>query len=200
MDPSTTSSSSDRPTPPPDVQPDDLNDRSPGARRPRSTRGWMWRGAKLVVSAPFAAFPVEQIVRNGRLVADLVSDFRRGPKPPQTVPQQFSGKLDRTATALVLGLSEHELDQHLALRRRHTAKMAYLAFGLGWVFVGAWLVRLLDMGWTGQRLLAALQFAPFCLVFFLTAFKQAHVNWQLRTGVLGSAGDYLRSAAPFWPH
>jgi len=46
---------------------------------------------------------------------------------------------------------------------------------------------------------AGLQFAPFCLVFFLAAFQQAHVNWQLRTGRLGSAGEYLRSADPFWP-
>lgn len=48
-------------------------------------------------------------------------------------------------------------------------------------------------------MLTAMQFAPFCLVFFLAAFRQAHVNWQLRTGVLGSAGDYLRSAEPFFP-
>ena len=91
------------------------------------------------------------------------------------------------------------MDERLALRRRQTALTAYIAFAMGWVFVILWLLRLLSLDWTGQRLLTALQFAPFCLVLFLTALKHAHANWQLRTGLLGSAGDYVHSAEPFWP-
>jgi hypothetical protein len=152
-----------------------------------------------VLSAPLSAFPLRQVIRNGRQIGSLVSDLRQGPRPPRAVPQHREGKLDKTATAFVCEVSEAELDKLLSLRRRQTARMAYFAFGLGWISVLAWLLRLLDLDWTGQRLMAALQFAPFCLAFFLTAFKQAHVNWQLRTGLLGSAGDYLRSAEPFWP-
>ena len=172
---------------------------SSDGRQARPPRGWVWRGTKLVLGAPLAAFPFGQIIRNGRELGQLVSDIRRGPQPPRAMPQQQEGRLDRAATAFVYGLSEGELDERLARRRRQTALTAYLAFGLGWVFVAAWLLRLLDLDGTGQRLLAALQFAPFCLAFFLTAFKHAHVNWQLRTGLLGSAGDYLRSVEPFWP-
>jgi len=174
-------------------------DRPAEARQSRPPRSWIWRGTKLVLGAPLSAFPLRQIIRNGRQIGSLVSDLRRGSESPRAVPQHREGKLDRAATAFVYEMSETELDKLLSLRRRQTARMAYFAFGLGWISVVAWLLRLLELDWTGQRLMAALQFAPFCLAFFLTAFKQAHVNWQLRTGLLGSAGDYLRSAESFWP-
>ena len=190
--------SSERPTQP-GTRPGNPDERPAEARQPRPPRGWIWRGTKLVLGAPLSAFPLGQIVRNGRQIGSLVSDLRQGPRPPRAVPQHRDGMLDKVATASAFGLSEAELDERLALRRRQTARMAYFAFGLGWMSVAAWLLRLLHLDWMGQRLMAALQFAPFCLAFFLTAFKQAHVNWQIRTGQLGSAGDYLRSAEPFWP-
>jgi len=165
----------------------------------QSPRGWVWRGAKLVLGAPLSAVPLDQIIRNGRQLGQILSDLRRGPKPPRAVLQRPDGRMDTAAMAFIYGLSESELGEHLARRRRQTAVTAYIAFGLGWVFVGAWLLRLLSLDWTGQRVVTALQFAPFCLMFFLTAFKHAHANWQMRTGLLGSAGDYLRSAEPFWP-
>ena len=198
MDPFPNLDPSDRPTPP-DSKPGDPADRPAEARQSRPVRSWIWRGTKLVLGAPLSAFPLRQVIRNGRQIGGLISDLRQGPRPPQAVPQHREGRLDKAATAFVCELSEAELDKLLNLRRRQTARMAYFAFGLGWMFVAAWLLRLLDLNWTGQRLMAALQFAPFCFAFFLTAFKQAHVNWQLRTGLLGSAGDYLRSAEPFWP-
>lgn len=183
----------------PDTKPSNPDDRPAEARQPRPPRGWIWRGTKLVLGAPLSAFPLRQIVRNGRQIGSLVSDLRQGPRLPRVVPQHRDGTLDKAATANAFGLSEAELDERLALHRRQTTRIAYFAFGLGWMSVAAWLLRLLHLDWTGQRLMAALQFAPFCLAFFLTAFKQAHLNWQLRTGQLGSAGDYLRSAESFWP-
>lgn len=182
-----------------DSRPGGPADHPAEARQPRPPRSWIWRGTKLVLGAPLSAFPLGQITRNGQQLGSLVSYLRQGPKPPRAVPQHREGKLDKAATAFVYDLSETELEKFLSLRRRQTARMAYCAFGLGCISVIAWLLRLLDLDWTGQRLMAALQFAPFCLVFFLTAFKQAHVNWQLRTGLVGSAGDYLRSAEPFCP-
>ena len=169
------------------------------AERPRSKRGFLWRGTKLAFGGPAKALSLDQIAQSGRFIGSLVSDLKRGPAPAPAIPRQPDGKLDRLATAYAYGLSEAELDERLALRRRQTARMAYLAFGLAWLFLVAWLIRLVSLDGTGQRMLTAVQFTPFCLVFFLAAFRQAHVNWQLRTGVLGSASDYLRSAEPFFP-
>jgi len=182
-----------------DSRPGSPADHPAEAKQSRPPRSWIWRGTKLVLGAPLSAFPLRQITRNGQQLGSLVSYLRQGPKPPRAVPQHREGKLDKAATAFVYELSETELEKFLSLRRRQTARMAYCSFGLGCIFLIAWLLRLLDLDWTGQRLMAALQFAPFCLAFFLTAFKQAHLNWQLRTGLVSSAGDYLRSAEPFWP-
>lgn len=167
--------------------------------RPRTVRNRLWRGAKLVLTAPVAALSVDRIVRGGRLIGGLVSDLRRGPPPPRPIPRRNDGRLDRMAAAFMLGLTERQMEGFLARRRRQTALLAYLAFAMGWLCVIAWLVRLLDLDRTGQRLWVALQFAPFCLVFFLAALQQAHANWQLRTGLLGSVGDYLRTTEAFWP-
>ena len=169
----------------------------PGRRRTK--RGFIWRGTKMVLGAPIAALSLGQIIQNGRLIRGLISDLKRGPLPLRAVPIDLHGKLDFAATAVAYELSERELEARLARRRGQTATMAYLAFALGCTFIGLWFWRLLELDGTGLRLLAGLQFAPFCLVFFLAAFQQAHVNWQLRTGRLGSAGEYLRSADPFWP-
>ncbi len=190
--------SSERPIPS-DSRPGGPVDHPAEASQSRHPRSWIWRGTKLVLGAPLSAFPLGQITRNGQQLGSLVSYLRQGPKPPRTVPQHREGKLDKAATAFVYEMSETELENFLSLRRRQTARMAYCAFGLGCISVIAWLLRLLNLDATGQRSMAALQFAPFCLIFFLIAFKQAHVNWQLRTGLVGSAGDYLRSAEPFWP-
>ena len=159
-----------------DTRPGKPDKRPVEATPSRSPRSWIWRGTKLVLGAPLSAFPLGQIIRNGRQIGSLVSNLHQGPRPPRAVPQHRVGKLDKAATAFFYELSDAELDKRLALRRRQTARMAYFASGLGWVSVAAWLLRLLNLDWAGQRLMAALQFAPFCLAFFLTAFKQAHVN------------------------
>ncbi len=174
-------------------------DRPPQGGRRRTKRGYIWRGTRLVLGAPIAALSLPQILQNGRLIRGLISDLRRGPLPPRAVPIDPDGSLDFSATAVAYGVSEKELGARLARRRVQTATMAYLAFALGCTFIGLWFWRLLELDGTGLRLLVGLQFAPFCLVFFLAAFQQAHINWQLRTGRLGTAGDYLRSPDPFWP-
>jgi hypothetical protein len=153
----------------------------------------------MVLGAPIAALSLGQIMQNGRLIRGLVSDLKRGPSPPRAITINLDGKLDIPVAALAYGLSEREMEERLSRRRVQTATMAYLAFALGCAFVALWFWRLLELDATGVRLLVGLQFAPFCLVFFLAAFQQAHVNWQLRTGRLGSAGDYLRSPDPFLP-
>ena len=174
-------------------------DTPPLAGRRRTKQGYIWRGTKMMLGAPFAALSLGQIMQNGRLIRGLVSDLKHGPLPPRAIPISFDGKLDVQATAIAYELSARDLEAHLAKRRGQTATMAYLAFILGCTFVALWFWRLSDLDRTATRLLVGLQFAPFCLVFFLAAFQQAHVNWQLRTGRLGSAGDYLRSPEPFLP-
>jgi hypothetical protein len=47
--------------------------------------------------------------------------------------------------------------------------------------------------------LPAVEFAPFCLVFFLVAFLSGLENYQLRTRRLATAWEYLNNSGRFWP-
>ena len=170
----------------------------PDSPRP-SVFGSIWRGTKATIRAPFSTFPAEQIRENARLIRTLVARLRRPPEPEPRVLRTEDGRIDLVATSFDFGLSSHGLQGRIAARRRQTARLAYASFGLGCVFVVLWLWRGLTSGLGGLHIVGALQFIPFCAIFFLVAFKNAHVNWQLRTGQLGSTGDYLRSPEPFWP-
>ena len=161
--------------------------------------GSVWRGAKSTVRAPFTAFPGRQIVENGRLIGFLYGRIRVGRPSETRVFRAEDGSIDMTATSFTLGLSMDRLRARMAQRRRQTARLAYLSFGLGVVFFVMWLYRAWAWNFEGSRMLAAIQFVPFCAVFFLVAFKNAHANWQLRTGYLGSASEYIHSSEPFWP-
>jgi len=166
-----------------------------------SVFGSLWRGTKSTLQAPFSTFPVEQIRTNARLIRLLAGQLRSSPPPePRTrVYCAEDGRIDLAATSFGLGLSSHGLDQRIQLRRRQTARLAYSSFGAGLAFVALWLWRGLVSGLGGWHLIGALEFLPFCAIFFLVAFRYAHMNWQLRTGQLGTASAYLCSPAPFWP-
>jgi hypothetical protein len=158
-----------------------------------------WRGVRSTFGAPFRAFPSKPILDNARLIRELA----QGPRPPhgreRRVFRDDDGQIDMLATSFSMGMPEWQLEARVAQRCRETKRMAYAAFALGWVFLGLWFHRALFADYHRSRLLAALQFLPFCAVFFLLAFKAAYQNWQLRTRTMGTAGDYLRSRASFWP-
>lgn len=185
------------------LSPDAMTDAGSSASAPpkqrRSRAASLWRGTKYVLGGPIAALSLGQIAHNGRLIRGLVADLKRSPVSLPGDQCRLGGTLDRTATAFIYGVSEAELDIQMARRRSQTMAFAYAALTMGCLFLGTWFWRLLETDSTVQRVITGLQFAPFCLVFFLAAFQQAHVNWQLRTGLLGSAGDYLRSPEPFLP-
>ena len=165
-----------------------------------SVFGSIWRGAKSTAAAPLSTLQIEQIRQNALLIRDLARKLRRRTISDPHVPRTEDGQLDLLGTGFDLGLSPRALQARIASRRRHTARLAYASLMLGCVFVIVWIYHALTSRSGGPRIIGALQFVPFCAIFFLVAFKNAHVNWQLRTGQLGSAIDYLRSPEPFWPH
>jgi hypothetical protein len=84
-------------------------------------------------------------------------------------------------------------------RRRESARTAYLSFGLGWLSFFAWLVRAATTPWTSGHLLPVIEYAPFCVIFFLVAFRSALQNYQIRTRRLATASEYLQTPNSFWP-
>ncbi len=47
--------------------------------RPRSRRGFLWRGTKLAFGGPVSALSVDQVAQSGRFIGSLVSDLKRSP-------------------------------------------------------------------------------------------------------------------------
>jgi hypothetical protein len=107
--------------------------------------------------------------------------------------------LDLEAAALLHGISVFELDRRLRMRRRQTARVAYATFALGCIFSVVWVCEALSSPWTAGRVFLALEFLPFCVLFFLLTFYNALLNFQIRTGRSASWREYLATRKPFWP-
>lgn len=167
-------------------------------RRDGKRRGFfaaVGRGVRL----PFSTFPAEAVRENARLIGNLAEHLHGRPDSEPKLHRTEDGRIDLRATAFALGEASHALERRILVRRRQTARAAYVSLALGAASVVVWLWRAWTSPMQETHLLGALNFLPFCLVFFLVAFRNAHINWQLRTGELGSAGAYLRSPAPFLP-
>ena len=163
--------------------------------------GRIWRGTKATIKVPFSTFPAAAVLGNARLIRQLFNQVRQGEQENvrNRTYRTEDGRIDLVATAFGLGLNAVSLELRIARRRRQTARVAYSSFGLGCLFVLLWIWRELTSRLSGTNIVGALEFIPFVAIFFLVAFKSAHANWQLRTGRLGSAADYLRSPEPFLP-
>jgi len=92
-----------------------------------------------------------------------------------------------------------ELERRLRGRRRQTARIAYATFALGCIFLMAWVCEALSSPWTVGRVIMALEFLPFCALFYLLAFYNALLNFQMRIGRAASWREYLATSEPFWP-
>jgi len=53
--------------------------------------------------------------------------------------------------------------------------------------------------WTAMRVVLAVEFLPFCALFFLLAFYNALLNFQIRIGRTASWREYLSTKEPFLP-
>ena len=177
----------------------DLGTPRPPAAKPGRISRVVMAGPRWLWFRTREAGGLDDIRESGRLIRDLSAVLRQGPEGRPRVYADADQHLDMAATALSHGLSVASLKERVIQRRRQTTRMAYLAFAGAWLIFVWWLWQALTTPWSAGRMILGLEFIPFCAVFFLTAFKNAWQNWQLRTGRLGSAMDYLTTTEPFWP-
>lgn len=149
--------------------------------------------------SPKVAIGLDGIRDGASLIGHLIKTLRQGPRADPRLKLGPDYRIDLINTAAAFGQSPVELQEHMMARREQTRRTAVSSFALAWVFLAMWAFETLFMRWHGSRLLAALEFLPFCGVMFLYAFRSAWLNWQFRTGCLGSAMDYLTTGEPFWP-
>jgi hypothetical protein len=176
--------------------------------RPRSAEGQgnkssflrrTWRGTRFLAAGPVPSIHVGEISKGAHLIERLFGILRNGPSADTRLKTADGGQIDLAATAFSYGITVDELTRRLRARQSQTALAAYALFGLGVALLLLWLYAALHMAMNRARMFAAIEYLPFCSIFFLLAFKSAWMNWQLRMRRLGSAVAYLRTAEPFLP-
>lgn len=167
-------------------------------RKPHSAFGKVVRATGSLFGGPADWFDRRGIAQGASLIRALLIALRIRPKgdPLRTANV---GEFDLRATAFTCGLSVSALEARLAVRRRQTAWLAYGAFALGCLFLLAWVWQALRMAWSAPRLVSALGFLPFCVLFFLLAFYNALLNFQIRGRRLASWHEYLVTSESFLP-
>lgn len=158
-----------------------------------------WRRARFVAGGPIATIGLEEISDGARLIDKLFGVVRSGPRADERLRTNLDGTIDLVATAFCFGVSPEEMAQRVYVRREQTVRAAYATFALGCLSLLLWLYGAVQIRMSSGRILSAVEFLPFCGVFFLLAFKSAWMNWQLRTLRIGSAVAYLRTTEPFLP-
>jgi hypothetical protein len=163
----------------------------------RRKRGF-WRGLKFLLGGPFSTFGTEHIARNAAVIGSLAERLKQGPRTDGRVHVDDDRRLDLAAMARRAGVSVAAIEIQLANRRRQTARavLCYLAGGVG--FPAFWFLEAIStpsftrLAYVGGLLLI-------CTAFFLSAFYNALVNWQIRTLRLGTAREFLCTDESWWP-
>ena len=159
----------------------------------------LFRGVKWVAATPVQWLGMKPIRDGATLVSGLAGRVRARPNRDPRFRTGDDGRFDRRATAFSYGVSEQELEDRLRSRQRQPAIAAFGLFGLGVLFFAAWMLRVLGTAGAGARLLLAIDFLPFCLLFVLLGFCQSLINFQIRIGRSAGWREYLTTEAGFWP-
>jgi hypothetical protein len=175
------------------------NARGSEHQKRHSRFGRVFRGIGWLSVGPVDWAGLRGISRSASLIRHLSVTVRSGSRGDQRFRTSGDGGFDLNATAFLYGISVPEIERRLKVRRRQTALIAYATFGLACIFLMAWVCEALSSPWTAARIALALEFLPFCALFFLLAFYQALLNFQIRIGRAASWREYLATSAPFWP-
>ena len=157
----------------------------------RGTRGWVGGGSDWA--------GVKSIRRGAALIGDLAHASRSDTSARERVFVDEDRTLDLRATAFSQGITEDALLRRLEERRRQTARIAYGTFTLACLFLIGWLHAAVQTPMALSRIMLAVDFLPFCALFFLIAFYNALVNFQIRSGRRATWRDYLMAESGFLP-
>ena len=152
------------------------------------TVGW---GVRKTLGAPIACIGVEQIAENARLIRRLAQTIRTGPGPDPMVRVKPDRTLDVAVMSWEAQVPVTEIERLLANRRRQSRQATWSYLAGGTVFVVLGFIHAASLLPALPTLLYALSTAAICCCFFLMAFYNALINWQVRTRRLGTAHEFL---------
>ena len=171
----------------------------PISKERRSLFGRLFRGIGWLSAGPVDWLGLRGISRGASFIWDLTVALRAGARRDPCLRASEEGGYHLEATAFLHGISLFELEGRLKVRQRQTARIAYATLALGCMFLMAWICEALSSPWTAMRIVLALEFLPFCALFFLLAFYHALLNFQIRVGRSVGWREYLSTDKPFWP-
>jgi hypothetical protein len=170
------------------------------SKRRRSFFARVFSGIGWCSAGPIDWAGLRDLWRGASLIRDLCARLSNGFPRDSRFRTSEAREFDLEATAFLHGISVFDLQKRLAERRRQTARIAYVTFALGWLSLIAWMCAAVLSPRTVARAAVTLEFLPFCVLFFLVAFYNALLNFQIRIGHLASWREYLASNERFWPH
>lgn len=169
----------------------------PDGRPPPRRRG-LWRALGFLVGGPIAAFGVGNVVEGARTIESLAGRIKAENNRPSSVRLDDAGFFDLPETAARTNTDVYYLQVLLRYRRAQTARATktYLIGGSGflafWVYSG-----LIAPGGASTAYILAL--IALAALFFIGAFYNALINWQVRTNRLGSFQEFLATSETWWP-
>lgn len=169
----------------------------PNGRPPRRRRG-LWRALGFLVGGPIATFGVGNVVEGARTIQSLAERIKAESSRPSSVRLDDAGFFDLPETAARTNTDVNHLQVLLRCRRTQTARATktYLVGGSGflafWVYAG-----LIAPGGASTAYIMAL--IALAGLFFIGAFYNALINWQVRTNRLGSFQEFLATSETWWP-
>jgi hypothetical protein len=165
--------------------------------------GRIGRAFRSVIAMPLLLVPWREIKTSGREIdAQVRSLWERKNRASMELREAICDTdraIDFRGFTEARGLTDGQAQALVRRRRRETARAAYLCFFLGWAAFLGLLYRVSTASWTSAAVVTALEFSPFCLVFFLMAFQFALQNFRLRTLRHATVVEFLNTNAPFWP-
>jgi len=163
---------------------------------PPRRRG-LWGALGYLVKAPAAAFGGKDVAQGARTVVRLANVIKAGPqRDPRIVTDE--GRLDLPAIAYGFATSDRAIERMLRNRRRQTLIETYSYLAGGCAFLVLWIVVAIRSP-VYASLGYVLGLLAICVLFFLSAFRSALVNWQCRTRRLGTAQEFLNTTDSWRP-
>ena len=159
----------------------------------------LWRGVRLVMSAPAACFGGKQIRENAGYIGDLVQLIRTEPGKDLRLRLSKDRNLDVLSMAWDAQVLPSEIERQLDNRRKQSARstLCYLTGAVLFLVVGFYHAAAALPA--SPSLLYVVGMGAICSCFFLLAFYHALVNWQIRTRRLGTAREFLHADESWWP-
>jgi hypothetical protein len=171
----------------------------PPREKPTKTPSAFRRGLGFIFSLR-GYVPVKDIREGGSVIRELISQIRAGrEKGRRQIRFDENGNFDVRAMAFDAACSPAEIERRLSNRRDQTrhSTLAYLILGSALLIF--WAVEGTLFSWRAVRLLQSFLFMTVIACFFLLAFYQALVNWQIRCRRLGSIQEFLLTNDSWWP-